>query len=32
MLQIFNEFAWLVHVRILDGVNKIKFEAFVEQQ
>ena len=22
MLQIFNEFAWLVHVGILDGVEK----------
>ena len=22
MLQIFNEFAWLVHVGILDGVKK----------
>ena len=33
MLQIFNEFAWLVHVGILDGVEtKIKFKAFVEQQ
>ena len=30
MLQIFNEFAWLVQVGILDGVNK--FKAFVEQQ
>ena len=28
----FNEFAWLVHEGILDGVKKIKFEAFVEQQ
>ena len=32
MLQIFNEFAWLVHVGILDGVKKIKFKAFVELQ
>ena len=32
MLQIFNEFVWLVHVGILDGVLKIKFKAFVEQQ
>ena len=32
MLQIFNEFAWLVHVGILDGVKKIKLKAFVEQQ
>ena len=32
MLQIFNEFAWLVHKGILDGVKKIKFKALVEQQ
>ena len=33
MLQIFNEFTWLLHVEILDGVKKkIKFKAFVEQQ
>ena len=33
MMQIFNEFAWLVQVGILDGVKKkIKFKAFVEQQ
>ena len=32
MLQIFNEFAELVHKGILDGVKKIKFKAFVEQQ
>ena len=33
MLQIFNEFAWLVHVGILDGVKKkIRFKVFVEQQ
>ena len=32
ILQIFNEFAWLVHVGILDGVKKIKFKAFVELQ
>ena len=32
MQQMFNEFAWLVHEGILDGVKKIKFEAFVEQQ
>ena len=32
MLQIFNEFAWLVQVGILDGVKKIKSKAFVEQQ
>ena len=32
VLQIFNEFAWLVHMGILDGVKKkIKFKAFVEQ-
>ena len=28
MLQIFNEFAWLVHVGILDGVKEKKFQAF----
>ena len=33
MMQIFNGFAWLVQVVILDGVKKkIKFKAFVEQQ
>ena len=32
MLQIFNEFTWLVHVGILDAVKKIKFKSFVEQQ
>ena len=33
MLQILNEFAWLVHVGILDGVKKKnKFKAFVELQ
>ena len=37
MLQIYmyNEFAWLVHVGILDGVNKksnIQFKVFVELQ
>ena len=32
MLQIFNKFAWLVHMGILDGAKKIKFKAFVEQQ
>ena len=32
ILQIFNELAWLVHMGILDGVKKIKFKAFVEQQ
>ena len=34
MLQIFNEFAWLVHVEILDRVKKKKnrFKAFVEQR
>ena len=32
MLQIFKEFASLVHVGILDGVKKIKFKVFVEQQ
>ena len=32
ILQISNEFAWLVHVGILDGVEKkIKLKAFVEQ-
>ena len=30
MLQIFNEFAWVVHVGILDEVLKTKFKAFVE--
>ena len=30
MLQIFNEFAWLVHVGILDGVLKNNFKAVVE--
>ena len=30
MLQIFNEFAWLAHVGILDGVLKNKFQVFVE--
>ena len=30
-LQIFNEFASLVHVGILDGVKKIKFKAFVHE-
>ena len=29
MLQIFNKFAWLVHMGILDGAKKIKFKAFV---
>ena len=40
MLQIFNEFGWLVHVGILDGVEKkkkqnkqtSKFRAFFELQ
>ena len=32
LLQIFNEFAWLVHVEILDGVKEDKFKAFVELQ
>ena len=32
ILQIFKEFAWLVHVGILDGVTKIKLKAFVELQ
>ena len=33
MLQILNEFAWLVHMGILDGVlKKNKFKAFVELQ
>ena len=32
LLQIFNEFAWLVHVGILDGVKENKFKAFVELQ
>ena len=32
MLQIFNEFAWPVHVGILGGVKKIQLKAFVEQQ
>ena len=33
LLQIFNEFACLMHVGILDGVlKKIKFKVFVEQQ
>ena len=32
LLQIFNEFAKLVHEGILDGVKKNKFKAFVEQQ
>ena len=26
MLQIFNEFAWLMHVGILDGVKKIRIQ------
>ena len=31
-MKIFNEFALLVHVGILDGVKKkMKFKAFVEQ-
>ena len=29
-LKNFNEFAWLVHVEVLDGVLKNKFKAFVE--
>ena len=32
MLQIFNEFAWLLPAGILDAVKKIKFKAFVELQ
>ena len=32
MLQIFNEFAWLVQAGILDGVKNIKFKTYVEQQ
>ena len=31
MLRIFNEFAWLVLVGILDGVKEIKFKAFVHE-
>ena len=31
MVQNFNEFGWLVHVGILDGVKK-KSKAFVELQ
>ena len=27
-----KEFAWLVHVGILDGINKKQFTAFVELQ
>ena len=32
MLQIFNEFAWLVHLGIWVEFKNIKFKAFVEQQ
>ena len=32
MTQIFNAFAWLMHLGILDGVKENKFKAFVELQ
>ena len=31
MLHIFNEFAWLVHVGILDGVKKNVYKLFLRQ-
>ena len=32
MLQIFNEFTWLVHVGILVAVKKNQIQVVVEQQ